>query len=121
MKHHNGLFKKGEPRDCQIKPGEVRNPNGRSKVDFEMRALARSYGPRAVEVLLSIAVDPEAKHTDRIYAANSLLDRGFGRPIQAIEADIGVRPQVVILPAALSAQEFEERYSSPSLLELERS
>lgn len=112
MKPHSGLFKRGERRSCQIKPGEVRNPNGRSKVDFEMRALARSYGPDAIQTLVSIALNPEAKDSDRIYASNSLLDRGFGRPIQQIEADVGVRPQIVILPSTLSPDEFEQRYST---------
>src|SRR5947209_6183894 len=111
------MFQKGKPQDCQIKLGESRNPNGRSKVDFEMRALARSYGPQAIEALVSIALNPEAKDTDRIYASNSLLDRGYGKPVQQIEAEVGVRPQIVVLPPALSPAQFEEAYSSSPLLE----
>jgi hypothetical protein len=117
MKQHSGMFEKGKPRDCQIRRGEIRNPNGRSRVDFEMRALARSYGPQAIEALVSIALDAGARHADRIYACNSLLDRGYGKPIQEIAADIALRPQIVILPPTLSAAEFEERYSSSSLLD----
>jgi hypothetical protein len=113
------MFQKGKPRDCQIKPGERRNHNGRSKVDFEVRELARSFGPKAIEALVSIALNPEAKDTDRIFASNSLLDRGYGKPIQSIEAEVGLRPQIVILPPTLTPREFEDAYSAPSLLELE--
>jgi hypothetical protein len=118
MKQHAGLFRKGERRLCQIQPGEVRNPNGRSKVDFEMRELARSYGPKVIEVLVSIAFDPEAKDADRIYASNSLLDRGYGKPIQEIAADIGLRPQIVVLPPTLTPEELERTYMPSSFLEL---
>jgi hypothetical protein len=46
------------------------------------------------------------------------LDRGYGKAIQQIEAEVGVRPQIVMLPATLSADEFEQRYSSSSMIEL---
>jgi hypothetical protein len=52
----------------------------------EVRQLARDIGPDDINTLIVIRDDETAPHSARIMAANSLLDRGFGRPGQAIEA-----------------------------------
>jgi len=56
--------------------------------------LARSCGPEAVEELRTIMKDPAAPYMAKIIAANSLLDRGWGRPPVSVEVYEAVaRPQ----------------------------
>lgn len=49
-------------------------------------ALARSYGQAAIETLAEIMADETTKKSDRIAAANALLDRGYGKATQAVIA-----------------------------------
>jgi hypothetical protein len=78
------------------KPGERRG--GRQKgtpnrVTGELRLIAAEHGPAAITELVSIALDPETKSKSkatRIAAIRELLDRGFGRPSQALEHSVAV-------------------------------
>ena len=65
-------------------PGQSGNPSGRPRRDENLAALARMYTEDAIAVLVSIANDPNANPSARISAANSLLDRGHGKPPQAV-------------------------------------
>ena len=65
-------------------PGQSGNPSGRPKRDENLAALARTHSEDAIAVLVSIANDPKVNPSARISAANSLLDRGHGRPPQAV-------------------------------------
>jgi hypothetical protein len=47
--------------------------------------LAREHGPGAVAKLREIMDNPSAPFAAQIMAANSLLDRGYGRPPQSVE------------------------------------
>ena len=72
------------------RPGAGRPPSVKNisieKVD-DVRRLARHYTERAIKVLIAIAENDEAPESARVSAANSLLDRGHGRP-----ASIGEGP-----------------------------
>jgi hypothetical protein len=48
--------------------------------------LARQHTEKAVDTLAEVMADPFAENRERIAAANSLLDRGHGKPNQAIIA-----------------------------------
>ena len=65
-------------------PGQSGNPSGRPKRDEDIAALARTHAADAIAVLVSIAENPKANDSSRISAANSLLDRGYGRVPQAV-------------------------------------
>jgi hypothetical protein len=65
-------------------PGQSGNPSGRPKRDEDLAALARTYSEDAIAALVSIVNDPNVNPSARISAANSLLDRGHGRPPQAV-------------------------------------
>lgn len=60
--------------------GKSGNPNGRPKVAFEVRDIARRHGKEAIERLVQLmrGDDPRVAKA----AADSLLDRGYGKPIQ---------------------------------------
>lgn len=65
-----------------FKPGQSGNPGGRPK---GIAAIAREHCDRAIDVLAE-ALDDEDRRI-RIAAANSLLDRGYGKPI-TMTADV---------------------------------
>lgn len=44
---------------------------------------ARKHTAKAIETLVAVMEDEMAKDTDRISAANSILDRGHGKPLSA--------------------------------------
>ena len=77
-------------------PGQSGNPGGRHKGVAEVMALARTYTKAAIETLAGIMQDEAAPKHARVAAASAILDRGYGRPPQAIEhSGDGVVLQVV--------------------------
>ena len=73
-----------------FKTGQVANPNGRPKKSAEQRSFelkARFYmADRGIEQIIEMAQG--TVKTDRKWALEFLADRGFGRPVQAIDADV---------------------------------
>lgn len=55
-----------------------------SKAPTEIRSLARSHTESALSVLAGIMNQSEAPPAARVSAAQALLDRGWGKPAQAI-------------------------------------
>lgn len=65
------------------------NPNGRpkgskNKNTLSLRELAEPHGPKAIKYLIKHMKDKNPAIS--ISAANSLLDRGYGKPVQAVES-----------------------------------
>ena len=58
-----------------------------AKTPTDIRALARSHTETALKTLAGIMRQPEAPAAARVAAANSLLDRGWGKPSQPISGD----------------------------------
>ena len=56
-----------------------------SKTVTEIRSLARSHTRTALNVLVGVMRNTKAPAPARIAAANSILDRGWGKATQAIE------------------------------------
>lgn len=50
-----------------------------AKTPTDIRSLARSHTVKAMNVLVGIMTEPEAPPAARVAAANSLLDRGWGK------------------------------------------
>lgn len=55
-----------------------------AKTPTDIRSLARSHTEGALNTLASIMHTSDAAPAARVAAANSLLDRGWGKPAQAI-------------------------------------
>jgi hypothetical protein len=91
--------------------GQSGNPGGRPRALIEVQTAAREHTATAVATLARIAGDESAPHAAQIAAAIALLDRGWGRPMQAVEARVDVtleelvaasmRPRVLEGAAAL--------------------
>jgi hypothetical protein len=68
--------------------GQSGNPSGRKRSDHgviaNLAAEARKYGPMALRTIAKICAKGETESL-RLAAANSLLDRGFGKPAQSLE------------------------------------
>ena len=71
-------------------PGRSANPGGMTPDVAMVKRIARKNGPKMVETLVSIALDKKAPHASRIAAANSVLDRGYGRPEMSLSIDADV-------------------------------
>src|SRR4029078_8181881 len=71
---------KGRP----FQQGTSGNPGGRPRVLGDVQELARERSPAAVNTHAAIMDDPKAPPAARVAAANSLLDRGYGKPTQPI-------------------------------------
>jgi hypothetical protein len=69
-----------------FRPGQSGNPNGRPRVLADVQNVARDYSTEAIETLAGIMRNPKAPAAARISAACALLDRGYGKPSQSIEA-----------------------------------
>lgn len=66
--------------------GQSGNPGGRPKsVEGQnLKELARSYTSDALDTLTAIMGNEKAPEAARVSAANSILDRGWGKPVQQI-------------------------------------
>lgn len=96
-----------------------RNPRGAgrprgslNKVTAEVKELAQVHTAQAIQTLAEIMLNGRESSTVRVAAANSLLDRGHGRPHQAIDhttngKDIPGTTGVLLVPGVMSEDEWE--------------
>ena len=88
-----------------------------AKLITDVRDLARECTAEAVQTLRSVMLDGKAPASARVAAANSILDRGHGKAVQHIEAEISVYdsldlPQKQALLEALDALDVDEEGTS---------
>ena len=57
-----------------------------AKTPADIRSLARAHTESAINVLAGIMTAPTAPENARVSAAQALLDRGWGKPTQTVEA-----------------------------------
>jgi hypothetical protein len=58
-----------------------------SRAPIDLRSLARSHTETAVRVLAGIMEQPSSADAARVRAAEALLDRGWGKAVQAVSSD----------------------------------
>lgn len=66
-----------------FKKGKSGNPGGRPKGEGEVRDLAKAYTKEAINKLANWMRSNNSKAS--VAASMALLDRGWGRPAQAVE------------------------------------
>ena len=81
----------GQPRrrgpGRPFKKGESGNPAGSKPRDPELQALAREYSVPALRRIISIMESPETEDDTALRAAGMIIDRGYGKAPQKIEAE----------------------------------
>lgn len=82
--------------------GQSGNPGGRPKVVGVVQDLAREHTPDAINTLAEIMTDENAPPAQRIAAAQVMLDRGWGKPVQTVEGNVDRTLEVVIKDATAS-------------------
>ena len=69
-----------------FQPGKSGNPGGRPRRSQEVRELAQEHTTAAIKKLVEIMEKGESEQA-QLMAANSLLDRGWGKPTQPLAGD----------------------------------
>lgn len=67
--------------------GEVRNPRGRPKKDYDLAKMAQQHAELAVKTLAQCLTDAESSWPAKVSAASELLDRGFGKAPQSLDVE----------------------------------
>lgn len=84
-----------------VKGAASPNPGGRPREVADVRDLAKSYTAEAIETLAKIMQAEDSPPTARVAAASALLDRGYGKPAQAMDAKIEVAHSVADTAASV--------------------
>ena len=80
-----GRFKKGN------------HSGGRKRLPEDLKEAFRAECQKALKTLVSILDSADASNRDKIRAAEIILDRGYGKPVQAVEMDADAAPQIVFI------------------------
>ena len=92
--------------------GKSGNPGGRPKTSHGVVEIAQKHTVEAIETLLAVMRNTNASDNSRVAAANSIIDRGHGKPPQYIEGSL---EQTVILATQPTDDEWEATYSQGHL------
>ena len=74
---NSGETARGRP----FKPGQSGNPGGRPKMPEDVREAFRALVPEAIQTIVYVMRHGK-KDKDRTDAANSIIDRAYGKPTQ---------------------------------------
>lgn len=84
----------------QFKKGQSGNPSGRPRIVLEIREVARKHGNEAITAILALARAAQDEKV-RMAAWREILDRGYGRPAQAITGEGGEGPAVIVVDTGI--------------------
>jgi hypothetical protein len=81
--------------------GKSGNPGGRPKENAEVKRLAREHGVTAIQKLAALMESDDERIV--VAACQTLLDRGYGKPAQAIvggdDDDAPLRVETILIRA----------------------
>jgi hypothetical protein len=67
-------------------PGVTGNPSGRPKVVEEIQQIARQAAPAAFQRIVELAGSADERIA--LAASQAILDRAYGRPVQAVQSEV---------------------------------
>ena len=88
----------GKPRVIGRPFEKGNHQGGRPKIPDELKEAFKALAPKALEVLQEIMIQGD-KNADRVKAAEVILDRGWGKPLQQIDANVTERKPLTYDPA----------------------
>ena len=104
----NGETKRKKGNPAWQKGGVSPNPGGRPAVIRDLREAAQGYSEEALTVLAGVMRDADAPPAAKVAAARELLDRGFGKAVQAVDVnskvDMGATAAQVLMDLANRAK-----------------
>ncbi len=71
-------------------PGQSGNPGGRPKLPNEVKELARAASEKAISRAIELMDSPDENVA--LKAISTVLDRGYGKPAQAVTGEGGEGP-----------------------------
>lgn len=79
------------------RPGAGRKPGKVSQAKRELAEMAKDHAEAALQTLVDVASNAKASESARVSAAVAILDRGYGKPFQAVQlsGDANAPVQVV--------------------------
>lgn len=80
--------------------GQSGNPGGRKPMDEKTKKIFESAAPKAARMLVKMMDDIEVAPKTRVKAAEVILDRAYGKPVQAIEGGMDNRVEIIMGGAA---------------------
>jgi hypothetical protein len=78
------------------RPGSGRKKGTPNKATFELKQAAAEYGEEVLQVLVSLIRNEQTPANTIVAACRELLDRGFGKPTQSIDAKLEHEPMNMI-------------------------
>ena len=94
-----------------FRKGQSGNPGGRPKILADVRELARAHTAKALNTLVEIVENKKSPPAARVAAANSLLDRGYGKPEAKIDASISRQTVIRSPELCASTDEWRKKYA----------
>lgn len=84
------------------KKGYTGNPGGRKPMDPELKKSLQGWAAESLKFLYGLMQNEDAANRDRAKAAEVLMDRAWGKPLQSVDAEIrDLRP--ILFDSALGA------------------
>ena len=90
--------------------GAGRKPGKVSEAKRQIAEMAKDHGETALAVLVQVATQGESEAA-RVSAANAILDRGYGKPVQQVDntsSDGTMTPKPAVNLTRLSEKELKE-------------
>ena len=84
-----------QPRRKLTADRKKANASGLPTRKQEMSEFAQAYGQQALSFQVQVMNDPDAATKDRLSAAKDIIERGYGRPHQAIRQEDGEGNSVI--------------------------